>query len=174
MPQAKAAEMKALELDNTLVEAHTTLARVLFAYDWDWSGAEKEFKRAIELNPRYSPAQQWYGEYLSATGRLREANAEGKRAQELEPLSLIINFNVALTFYFSRNYDQAIDQFQKTLELDANFPPPHTYLPAASQQKGIFEESIPTLQTALPLTNVAARQPPLPPLSYHYPLPVLI
>jgi len=155
MPQAKAAAMKALELDNTLVEAHTTLARVLFAYDWDWSGAEKEFKRAIELNPRYSPAQQWYGEYLSATARLREANAEGKRAQELEPLSLIINFNVALTFYFSRNYDQAIDQFQKTLELDANFPPPHTYLPAAYEQKGMFEEAIAGFQRAITVTKGA-------------------
>ncbi len=155
MPQAKAAAMKALELDNTLVEAHTTLARVLFAYDWDWSGAEKEFKRAIELNPRYSPAQQWYGDYLSATARLREANAEGKRAQELEPLSLIINFNVALTFYWARDYDQAIDQFQKTLDLDPNFPPPLTMLPAAYEQKGMFEQAIAGFQRAIAITKGA-------------------
>ena len=155
MPQAKAAAMKALQLDDTLVEAHSTLARVLFAYDWDWSGAEKEFKRAIELNPRYSPAHQWYGGYLSATGRFREADAEKKRAQELEPLSLVINFEVGLAFYLSRNYDQAIDQFQKTLELDANFPPPHTYLPAAYEQKGMFEEAIAGFQRAITVTKGA-------------------
>jgi TolB-like protein/Tfp pilus assembly protein PilF/tRNA A-37 threonylcarbamoyl transferase component Bud32 len=155
MPQAKAAAMKALQLDDTLVEAHSTLARVLFAYDWDWSGAEKEFKRAIELNPRYSPAHQWYGGYLSATGRFREADAEKKRAQELEPLSLVINFEVGLAFYLSRNYEQAIDQFQKTLELDANFPPPHTYLPAAYEQKGMFEEAIAGFQRALTVTKGA-------------------
>jgi tetratricopeptide (TPR) repeat protein len=147
--------MKALELDDTLVEAHTTLARVLYAYDWDWSGAEKEFKRAIELNSRYAPAHQWYGSYLGATGRFLEANAEGKRAKELEPLSLIINFEVALAFYHSRNYDQAIDQFQKTLELDPNFPPPHNFLPAAYEQKGMFEEAIAGFQEAITVTNVA-------------------
>jgi TolB-like protein/Tfp pilus assembly protein PilF len=155
MPLAKAAAMRALQLDDTLVEAHAALARVLFQYDWDWSAAEKEFKRAIELNPRYAPAHQWYGSYLSATGRLREADAEEKRAQELEPLSLITNFEVALAFYFSRNYGQAIDQFQKTLELDPNFPPPHTYLPAAYEQKGMFEEAITGLQRAITVTKGA-------------------
>jgi serine/threonine protein kinase/Tfp pilus assembly protein PilF len=155
MPQAEAAARKALELDNTVVEAHTTLARVLYAYDWDWSGAEKEFKRAIELNPRYAPAHQWYGAYLSATGRFREASAEEKRAQELEPLSLIMNFEVALGLYQARNYDQAIDQFQKTLELDPNFPPPHTYLPAAYEQKGMFEEAIAGFQRGIPVTEGA-------------------
>ncbi len=155
IPRARAAAMKALELDDTLVEAHTTLARVLYAYDWDWSGAEKEFKRAIELNSRYAPAHQWYGSYLGATGRFLEANAEGKRAKELEPLSLIINFEVALAFYHSRNYDQAIDQFQKTLELDPNFLPPHNFLPAAYEQKGMFEEAIAGFQKAITVANVA-------------------
>jgi TolB-like protein/DNA-binding winged helix-turn-helix (wHTH) protein/Tfp pilus assembly protein PilF len=155
MPRAKAAAMKALQLDDTLVEAHTSLARVLFVYDWDWPAAEKEFKLAIELNPRYAPAHQWHGGYLSATGRFREADAEKNRALELEPLSLVINFEVALAFYFSRNYDQAIDQFQKTLELDANFPPPHTYLPAAYEQKGMFEEAIAGFQRAITVTKGA-------------------
>jgi TolB-like protein/Flp pilus assembly protein TadD len=153
MPLAKSAAMKALQLDDTLVEAHTSLARVLFVYDWDWPAAEKEFKRAIELNPRYAPAHQWYGGYLSATGRFREADAEKKRALELEPLSLIINFEVALASYFSRNYDQAIDQFQKTLELDANFPPPHTFLAAAYEQKSMFEEAIAAFQRAITVTQ---------------------
>ena len=149
MPLAKAAAMKALQLDDTLVEAHTTLARVLFVYDWDWPAAEKEFKRAIELNPRYAPAHQWYGGYLSATGRFREADAEKKRALELEPLSLVINFEVGLSSYFFRNYDQAIDQFQKTLELDANFPPPYTFLAASYEQKGMFEEAITAFHKAI-------------------------
>ena len=153
MPLAKAAAMKALELDNTLVEAHTTLARVLYVYDWEWSAAEKEFKRAIELNPRYAPAHQWYGDYLNVTGRRREADAEGKRAQELEPLSLITNFNVALAFYWARNYDQAIDQFQKTLELDPSFPPALVILPAAYEQKGMLEEAIAGFQRGITLTK---------------------
>jgi len=157
MPLAKAAAMKALQLDDTLVEAHTSLARVLAVYDWDWPAAEREFKRAIELNPRYAPAHEWYGWYLSATGRFREAEAEKKRALELEPLSLIINFEVALASYLSRNYDQAIDQFQKTLELDANFPPPHTFLGAAYEQKGMFEEAIAAFQRAIPVTQSHAK-----------------
>jgi len=154
---AKAAATKALQLDDTLVEAHTTLARVLFAYDWDWLAAEKEFKRAIELNPRYAPAHQWYGGYLSATGRFREADAEKKRALELEPLSLVINFEMGLAFYFSRSYDHAIDQFQKTLELDANFPPPYAFLAAAYEQKGMFKEAITASQKAVTVTQGPAR-----------------
>jgi TolB-like protein/Tfp pilus assembly protein PilF/predicted Ser/Thr protein kinase len=157
MPLAKAAAMKALQLDDTLVEAHTSLARVLFVYDWNWPAAEKEFKRAIELNPRYAPAHQWYGGYLTATGGFREADAEKKRALELEPLSLITNFEVGLASYFSRNYDQAIDQFQKTLELDANFPPPHTFLAAAYEQKGMFEEAIAAFQRAITVTQGHAK-----------------
>jgi tetratricopeptide (TPR) repeat protein len=154
---AKAAATKALQLDDTLVEAHTTLARVLFAYDWDWLAAEKEFKRALELNPRYAPAHQWYGGYLSSTGRFLEADAEKKRALELEPLSLVINFEMGLAFYFSRSYDQAIDQFQKTLELDANFPPPYAFLAAAYEQKGMFKEAITASQKAVTVTQGPAR-----------------
>jgi len=157
MPLAKTAAMKALQLDDTLVEAHTALARVLFAYDWDWPGAEKEFKRAIELNPHYALAHQWYGGYLSTTGRFREADAEKKRALELEPLSLAANFEAALGLYFSRNYDQAINQFQKTLELDANFPPPYTFLGAAYEQKGMFEEAIAAFQKALSINQGPAK-----------------
>lgn len=153
MPLAKAAAMKALQLDDTLVEAHTTLARVFYAYDWDWPNAEKEFKRAIELNPRYAPAHQWYGGYLSATGRFPEAVAEKKRALDLEPVSLVINFEVGLALYTSRNYDRAIVQFQKTLELDPNFPPPHTFLAASYEQKGMFEEAIATFQRAISVTQ---------------------
>jgi TolB-like protein/Flp pilus assembly protein TadD len=153
MPLAKVATMKALQLDDSLVEAHTSMARVLYVYDWDWPAAEKEFKRAIELNPRYAQAHQWYGGYLSATGRFREADAEKKRALDLEPLSLVINFDVGLASYNSRSYDQAIDQFQKTLELDATFPPPYAYLAAAYEQKGMFQEAITTFERAITVSQ---------------------
>jgi TolB-like protein/DNA-binding winged helix-turn-helix (wHTH) protein/Tfp pilus assembly protein PilF len=168
MPLAKAASMKALQLDDTLVEAHTSLARVLFVYDWDWPAAEKEFKRAIELNSRYAPAHQWYGGYLTATGRFREADAEKKRALELEPLSLVINFEVGLASYFSRNYNQAIDQFQKTLELDSNFPPPHTFLAAAYEQKGMLKEATTAFQKAITITQGPARTQATAGLGYVY------
>ena len=168
MPLAKAASLKALQLDDTLVEAHTSMARVLFVYDWDWPAAEKEFKRAIELNSRYAPAHQWYGGYLTATGRFREADAEKKRALELEPLSLIINFEVGLASYFSRNYNQAIDQFQKTLDLDANFPPPNTFLAAAYEQKGMLKEATTAFQKAITVAQSPARTQATAGLGYVY------
>jgi len=152
MPKAKAAATRALELDETLAEAHASLGRVLAAYEWDWLGAEKEYKRAIELNPRYATAHQWYGGYLSVMGRSNEAIAERKRALELEPLSLIINFELGLAFYYHRDYDQAIEQFQKTLELDQNFPTAHNFLPAAYEQKGRYSEAIAEFKKAIPLT----------------------
>ena len=153
MPKAKAAAMKALELDDTLAEAHTSLARVLAAYDWDWPGAEKEYKRAIELNPRYAIAHEWYGGYLEVTGHHNEAIAERKRAQELDPLSLIINFELGLAFYYAREYEQAIEQFQKTLELDPNFPPVQQFLPAAYEQKGMYHEAIAGFQKGRALAS---------------------
>jgi serine/threonine-protein kinase len=151
MPKAKAAAMRALELDETLAEAHVSLARVLAAYDWDWTSAEREYKRAIELNPRYATAHQWYGGYLSVMGRSDEAIAERKRAQELDPLSLVINFELGLAFYYGRDYDQAIEQFQKTLELDQNFFPAHNFLSAAYEQKGMYSEAIAEFKDAIPL-----------------------
>jgi eukaryotic-like serine/threonine-protein kinase len=151
MPKAKAAAMRALELDETLAEAHTSLAGILAAYDWDWTGAEKEFKRAIELNPRYALAHQWYARYLDATGRHDEGIAEARRAQELDPLSLIMNFEVGQAFYFARKYDQAIEQFKKTLELDPNFPPVYSFFPAAYEQKGMYDEAIAGFQKAITL-----------------------
>src|SRR4030095_1484181 len=151
MPKAKAAAMRALELDESLAEAHASLARVLASYDWDWTNAEKEYKRAIELNPRYPVAHQWYGGYLAVLGRHNEAIAERKRAQELDPLSLIINAELGMAFYYARDYDQAIEQFEKTLELDQNFPPPRAFLPAAYEQKGMYAEAIAEFKKALAL-----------------------
>ena len=151
MPKAKAAAIRALELDETLAEAHVSLGRVLAAYDWDWDGAEKEYKRAIELNPRYGTAHQWYGGYLAVMGRSDEALAERKLAQELEPLSLTINFELGLAFYHARSYDQAIEQLQKTLELDQHFPAALNYLPAAYEQKGLYSQAIAEFKKSIPL-----------------------
>ena len=142
MPKAKASAMKALELNERLAEAHTSLARALGSYDWDWVNAEKEFKRAIELEPRYAVAHQWYGDYLALMGRQNEAIAEKKLALELEPLSLIVNFELGLGFYFNRDYDHAIEQLRKTLELEPNFPPANNFLPAAYEQKRMYAESL--------------------------------
>ncbi|MCI0402312.1 MAG: tetratricopeptide repeat protein, partial [Acidobacteria bacterium] len=139
-PKAKAAASKALELDNTLVEAHTALATVSYQYSFDWTGAEKQFKRALELNPGYATGHQWYAEYLSAAGRHQEAIAEIKRAQELDPFSLIVNAIGAFVFYFARQYDEAIDEGHRTLELDSNFYPAYIYLFWAYEQKGMHEQ----------------------------------
>jgi tetratricopeptide (TPR) repeat protein len=153
MPKGKAAAMRALELDETLAEAHTSLARVLAAYDWNWSSAEKEYKRAIELNPRYATAHQWYGGWLEVMGHRNEAVAERKLAQALDPLSPIVNFELGLAFYYARQYDQAIEQFQKTLELDSSFPPPRQFLPAAYEQKGMYGEAVAGFNQEIPMTG---------------------
>jgi serine/threonine protein kinase/Tfp pilus assembly protein PilF len=142
IPKAKAAAMKALEIDDTLAEAHTSLARAMTIYDWDWKGAEREFQRAIELNPNYAIAHQWYSGYLEAMGRTPEAILEEKRALELDPLSPIITFEMGLCFYYARDYDKAIEYYQKTLELDPDFPPAHGQLPAAYEQKRMYDQAI--------------------------------
>ena len=148
MPKAKTAALQALAIDETLAEAHTSLGRVLQVYDWNWAGAEKEFKRALELNPRYAVAHQWYGGYLERTGRLNEAISERKLALELDPLSTIAIFELGQNFLFARDYDQAIAQFQRSLELDPNFPASHQYLPIAYVQKGMYEEALAKIREA--------------------------
>ena len=153
MPKAKAAAIRALELDETLAEAHVALGRVFASYDWDWTSAEKQYKRAIELNPGYATAHQWYGGYLSVVGHSNEAIAERKRAMELEPLSLIINFELGLSYYHARDYDRALEQFQKTLELDQNFPAAHNFLPAVYEQKGMYKEAIAEFKQSISLTG---------------------
>ena len=148
MPKAKTAALQALAIDETLAEAHTSLARVLQVYDWNWTDAEKEFKRALELNPRYPVAHQWYGGYLERTGRFNEAISERKLAIELDPLSTITIFELGQNFLFTRNYDQAIAQFQRCLELDPDFPAAHQYLPLAYVQKGMYEEAFAKIRGA--------------------------
>jgi eukaryotic-like serine/threonine-protein kinase len=151
-PKAKEAALKALEIDDTLAEAHASLAWIKKQYDWDWSGGERELQRAIELNPAYATAHLWYGETLIQTGRLEEAITEYKRALELDPLSLVINGSLAGAFYDARQYDQAIEQELKTLELDPNFIPGHIYLGRAYIQKSMYKEGIATFGKALAIS----------------------
>ena len=146
MPKAKAAVTRALEIDNTLAEAHTSLARILQIYDWNWAEAEKEYKRAIELDPRYPLAHQWYGGYLERTGRLDESISERKVAVELDPLSPSTNFELGLAYYFSRDYDRAIGQFQKSLELEKEFPSALQILLLSYAQKGEYDLAIAKVQ----------------------------
>ena len=147
-PKVRAAALKALELDERLAEAHTSLGALKWEYEWDESGAEKEYRRAITLNPSYATAHQWYAEELAAVGREDEALAEIKRAQELDPLSLPISTVAGWILYLGRHYDQAIDQYRRTLEMDSNFPVAHAYLGRAHVRKGNFEQAIIECQTA--------------------------
>jgi TolB-like protein/Tfp pilus assembly protein PilF len=142
MPKAKAAAMRALELDDSLAEAHTSLARVLSAYEWDWAGAEKEFQRAIDLNPNYPLAHEWYGGYLASMGKMNESVAERKRAVELDPLSPIANFEVCQSLFWSRDYQGAIEQCEKAMDMDPSLPPVYIYLPAAYAMTGRYDDAI--------------------------------
>jgi eukaryotic-like serine/threonine-protein kinase len=152
-PKAKAAAIKALELDDTLGEAHTSLAYSLINYDWDWPGAQREYQRAIQLNPNYATAHQWYAECLSMLGRHVEAIAEIKRAHQLDPLSLIINQGVGGKYLYARRYDEAMAQFQRTLELYPHFPPTHQRLGWCYAQKRMYDEAITEMQRAVELSG---------------------
>jgi TolB-like protein/Tfp pilus assembly protein PilF len=153
LPKARAAAMKALELDDTLAEAHTSLAYTMMLYDWDWAGAEAEFKRAIVLKPGYAPAHRWYGIYLLFVGRFDESLAEMERAHELDPLSLQVNVSLAAPFYFARRYEQAIEQFHRTLEMDQSFWPAHYLLGWVYEERGEFSKAIEEFQRAKKLDD---------------------
>jgi TolB-like protein len=146
LPRAKAAALKAIEIDPQSGEAHASLALVLH-HQGDWARAETEFKRALELSPRYANAHHWYGDYLSAMGRHEEALVEAKRAFELDPLSPIINTWLGLRYYLARRYDEAIEQGRKTVEFDPSFAPAHLLLGQAYVLKGMHEQAISELQT---------------------------
>jgi TolB-like protein/Tfp pilus assembly protein PilF len=151
LPQAKAAAEKALELDDTLAEAHTSLGNVLRGYDLEQS--LKEFERAIELNPNYATAHHWYGELLGATGRFDEGIAELKRAQQLDPLSLVINTDLGEVYTFAREYDKAIEQLRKTIEMDPRFYYAHWHLGVALQLKGQLNEALAEYRKAAELND---------------------
>jgi tetratricopeptide (TPR) repeat protein len=134
--------LKALEMDDTLAEAHTSLAYARWLGDLDWVGAEKEFKRALELKSSYVMAHEWYAEYLAALGRHDEALAAIKRAQQLDPLSVPVNRAVGWVVYFSRSYDQAIEELRKTLGMDPDFLGARVVLWWTLVAKGAHEEAI--------------------------------
>jgi tetratricopeptide (TPR) repeat protein len=138
--QAKAAAEKALQLDDTLAEAHTSLAAVKILNDWDWQGAEREFQRALELNPNFAQAHHWYGNLLlGPEGRHDEAIAELRRAQELDPLSLIVNADTGFAYYLAGRYDLALQAYQKVLSANPNFVPVHYYLSQYYRQTGQYD-----------------------------------
>jgi TolB-like protein/DNA-binding winged helix-turn-helix (wHTH) protein len=140
MTDAKAAAEKALALDGTLAEAHTSLAAVRILHDWDWAGAEREFQRAIDLNPNFAQAHHWYGNLLlGPEGRHDEAIAELQRAQELDPLSLIINADAGFAYYLAGHYDLALQAYQRVLATNPNFVPVHFYLSQYYRQTGQYD-----------------------------------
>ena len=152
-PKGKAAALKALELDDSLAEPHATLGVVKRDFEWDWSGAEEEFQRAVELNPGCVEAYHWRGTLFSMLGRHAEALREKKRALVMDPLSVVIRTDLARMFYFSRDYDQSLEQYQAALDMDPNFGHAHLWLSHVYEQKGLFEQAISELKTGLRLSS---------------------
>ena len=146
MPKAREAALKALALDETLAEAHVSLALIAENYDYDWETAEKEFQRAIQLNPEYATAHQWYAEYLSWQGRFNEALAESDRARQLDPMSLIIANDRGAILYYARQYDRAIEQCQAVLKMDPgtseNFGNARNFIFLSEIEQGKFPQAI--------------------------------
>jgi len=142
IPIAEAAAEKALALDTTLAEAHAVLGMIAGEYKWDWAVGEKQYLQAIELNPSYPTAHQWYAGHLSYFGRFDEALLEIQRAHDLDPLSLIINMSLGDVFYYMRQYDKAMEQYNKTLALDENFAWGHYCLGEVYEARGKFSEAI--------------------------------
>jgi TolB-like protein/Flp pilus assembly protein TadD len=154
--EARTAALKALEIDDTLAEAHTSLASVKEQFERDWEGAEREFKRAIELQPGYTNAHHWYAYLLAQLGRLDEAAMEIRRARELDPLSLIINADLGWVSYLARQYDKAVEQLRKTLELDQDFVRAHYLLGRTYLEKTMYDQA--TLEF-LAATSLSERSP---------------
>lgn len=152
-PKDKAAALKALELDPDLGDAHVALAEVLNDYEWNWPAAEEEYKRAIVLEPNNSTAHHWYAMALAWMGRSQEALAEIKQARQLDPLSTRINANVANVLYFARQYDLAVSESEKTIQLDARDPVPHLIAGLAYSQRKEYGKAIAEVQTAVALGN---------------------
>ena len=148
MPAAREAATRALQLDDSLAEAHTSLAFVHMHYDWNWPAAEREYRRALDLNPTYATAHQWYGFYLVAQGRREDAIASVERAHDLEPLSLIISTDLAELLVFNGEYERAVRQCRKTLEMDPNFALAYRILGHAYSRLGRHHEAIEEMERA--------------------------
>jgi len=153
VPKARTSVLKALEMDDTLAEAHSSLASIKEDYDWDWSGAETEFRRAIELNPSYATSRQWYAEFIAELGRFEEAIEEIKRAHDVDPLSLNVNTAQGEIFYEARKNNEAVQQLHKVLELDPNFAEAHRLLGQTYVQLSRYEEAVSELQKSLTLSG---------------------
>jgi eukaryotic-like serine/threonine-protein kinase len=151
MPRAKAAALRALELDDSLAEAHTALAWYYFTYEWDLAAGEKGLRRAIELNREYATAHQWLAELLAQTKRPEEAMVASRRAQEIDPLSPIISFNSGWHHYLTRRYDEAISDFNRTISLYPEFGVAHAGLCWAYERKGDMNSAIPSCRKAAEL-----------------------
>jgi TolB-like protein/Tfp pilus assembly protein PilF len=152
-PKAKAAAMQALEIDDTLAEAHTSLGLVKEHFEWDWAGAEQEFQRAIELNPNSATAHHWYGDYLANMGRSEQGLRETRKAQELDPLSLIINTSLGWQLYLAHQNDAAAEQLRKVLEMDAKFAPARRLLEEVYAQMGKQKEAVAEREKILSLSG---------------------
>ncbi len=148
MPKAKEAAEKALEIDDTLAEAHSSLGNSYVQYDWDWPAAERELKRAIELKPNYAMAHAWFAWYLVSMGRDNGSIAESERARDLDPLSLEVNMLLGQDLYFARRYDQALQQLRNTMDMDPNYWPAHVWLGRIYVEKGRLAEAIAEFQKA--------------------------
>lgn len=154
MPKAKAASVRALQIDDSLAEAHVALALYLSTFSWNQVAAEQEFRRAIELNPNYPNAhQQFATTCLLSMGRFDEAIAEGRRAEELDPLSPIISADLGWSLFFARRFDEAIIQYKRSLTLDPNFYVTHRYLAVAYHIKGMYEDAIAEYRKALTVND---------------------
>ncbi len=148
-PKAKSAAMRALEFDSTLAEAHVSLAHILFEFDHDWTAAEREYRRGIDLDPSYPVAHHWYGGFLSGMGRHDEALKQALTARALDPLSPIIQTWMGLRYYYAGKNEDAISEFRKALELDPDFAPAHWHLGWAYEQAGRFKEGVSEAERAL-------------------------
>src|SRR5437667_5888690 len=148
-PKSKAAALKALELDEGLSEPHMSMGFILHNYDWDWSGSEREYKRALELNPNYSEAHHGYALLLMAAGRNKEAVAEIRRAEELDPLFLTVRLNVGLVYSCGGEHDEAIEQLQSIAEQEPRYDQAPFALGMAYLRKGMFPEAVSNLQRAV-------------------------
>jgi TolB-like protein/predicted Ser/Thr protein kinase len=152
-PKARSAALKALEIDDSLGEAHSALANVKEDYDWDWKGAEEEYKRAIELSPGHVLAHASYSNLLFELGRLPEALSEARVAQQLDPLSAIANDNLSGVLYYAGQYDQAVEQCRKTLDIDPMSPQAHRHLGQVYVQKQFYGEAVSELKKAVELSR---------------------
>jgi TolB-like protein/tRNA A-37 threonylcarbamoyl transferase component Bud32/Tfp pilus assembly protein PilF len=149
LPKAEMAALKAVELDDTLAEAHTSLAHIHEVYHWRWAAAEEEYLRALERDPHYAIAHAWYADYLMVTGRTEESFSRMQRAQQLEPLSVPIDFQATTLLYRARRFEEAIDGYRRIIEMEPRYYPAYVFLGFTAAKLELFDETIPVLERAI-------------------------